>query len=882
MIGVPLLLLAIVLLYLNFADLSGWRDTVAGLASDAIGRELKINGEFQPKIGFTTRVVATNITLANADWSNDPQMVSVDRLAGEINLLSIFFGPITIGDAEIDGARVLFEVDDDGRFNWALGDGKPSESGGGEFEMVIGHALVNDLQLVYAGPDRRPLEAELSKLEITDDSTGMLDLDLAGSFDGSAVAISGRLGTFIGLINANRVEHDLSGRFANAGFSLRGTINDLSSLTGVDGTASASGTELGRIIASFGLDPVIEGPFTIDASVRPSASDSGIDLAVTAGGLSARMTGVVDSLTKPKILDVTVAASGPSIRTVGALTGVADLPDEEFSVSGGVRWEGFPVTFKQVEIAVGENTLSANGVLGAPPQMLGTDFTIQGEGPSLSSLGALAGIDLPHDSFLVSGRVLRVEDGLGIDHVEAHVGRTTLKVDGKVGDPPDYAGTTLTFHAEGPSMAHVKNLFGKELPAEPFAIDGRLVDRSNAIGLEGVSARLGGTTLRVDGALKTEKGLAGSSLRIEAKGPDAAQLSSLLGLNNLPAEAWSVEGGVAILDSGLRLNGVSAAVGSLEAHGDGRLSTTKGLVGTDLQLKGRDPDLSHGISIFGVNGFPRVAATVEGRLRVEAGGYRLDGATGTAGDIDFAADGLIGRSDLDGTAGHVSVHGPRLSSLGPYFRLDGLPPASFSVTGDVRVDGGACTLDGLVAEIDRNRVTFNGTVMPVKGLVGTDVHIEASAADLRQAGRLAAGFTNLPDLPAEPLTLAARLHIDGAGYEIDGLHATLDRAVATVDGRVGPASDLVGTNLTVTADGPSASLFSAFTGVKVPVAPFKVSGRIERSEDLFIFDHVAIRLGGHSVDLHGSLGERPHLIGTDLDLHVSGPGTALIARAHRF
>ena len=323
---------------------------------------------------------------------------------------------------------------------------------------------------------------------------------------------------------------------------------------------------------------------------------------------------------------------------------------------------------------------------------------------------------------------------------------------------------------------------------------------------------------------------------------------------------------------------MSAAVGSLEAHGDGRLSTREGLVGTDLQLKGRDLDLSHGISIFGVNGFPRVAVAVEGRLRVEAGGYRLDGASGTAGDIDVAVDGLIGGSDLDGTVGHVSVHGPRLSSLGPYFRLDGLPPASFSVTGGVRVDGGAYTLEALVAEIDRNRVTFNGTVMPVKGLVGTDVHIEASASDLRQAGRLAAGFTKLPELPAEPLTLAARLHIDDAGYEIDGLHATLDRAVATVDGRVGPASDLVGTNLTVTADGPSASLFSAFTGVKIPVAPFKVSGRIERTEDLFIFDRVAVRLGGHSVDLHGSLGEKPHLIGTDLELHVSGPGTGLIAQ----
>jgi uncharacterized protein involved in outer membrane biogenesis len=877
-IGVPLLLLAIVLLYLNFADLSGWRDTFATAVSDAIGRELKINGEFNPEIGFTTRVVASDITLANPTWSDDPHMVAVDQLAGEVDLLSFLFGPITILDVEITGARVLFEVNTEGRLNWALGSGKPGEGSGREVELVIGHAVVNDLQLAYALPGGQTLQAELAHFEFTDDGTGMLDLDLEGRLEATPLEISGRLGTFIGLINAAAIEHDLTGRFADAEFSLRGTIDDLSSLTGVDGTASASGPELGQITASLGLNPDLNGPFSIEASVKPSASDSDIDLDVTAGGLSARLTGVVDSLTKPKILDVTVAASGPSIRTVGALTGVADLPDEEFSVSGGVRWEGFPVTFKQVEITVGDNTLSADGVLGAPPQMLGTDFTIRGEGPNVSSLGALAGIDLPHDSFSVSGRVARVAKGLEVDRVEARIGRAAITATGTVGDPPDYAGTTLTIHAEGPNIAHFNDLIGIGLPAQAFIIDGRLAQGNDAISLEGVSARLGGTSLRIDGFLRTAKGLTGTSLRIEAKGPDAAQLGALIGLHDLRAEAWSVEGGVAILDSGVRLDGVAAVVGSLEAHGDGLLSTTKGLVGTDLQLRGGDSDLSHGISIFGVKGFPRVAATGEGRLRVEAGGYRLDGATGTAGDIDAAVDGLIGRSDLDGTVGHVSVHGPRLSSLGPYFRLEGLPPASFSVTGDVRVDGGAYTLEGLIAEIERNRVTFDGTVIPVNGLVGTDIHIEASAADLRQAGRLAAGLTKLPDLPAEPLTLATHLQIDDAGYEIDGLRATLDRAVATVDGRVGPASDLVGTNLTVTADGPSISLFSAFTGVTVPEAPFKVSGRIERTEDLFIFDRVAVRLAGYAVDLHGSLGEKPHLIGTDLDLHVSGPGTDLIAQ----
>jgi len=877
-IAVPILLLLLLLLYLNFADLSGWKDTVAQIASDAIGRELRINGEFQPEIGFTTRVVATDITLGNAEWSDDPQMVSVDRLAGEIDLLSVLFGPITIHDVEITGAHVLFEVGSEGRFNWALGGGKPGEGSGGEVELIIRHAAVNDLQLVYAPLDRHTLRAALAHFEFTEDGTGMLDLDLEGSLEEQPIEISGKIGTFIGLINAGAVEHDLRGRFADAEFSLRGGIGDLGSLTGVEGVASASGPELGQITASLGFDSDLNGPFSVEGSAKPSASGSDIDLEASAGGLVAHITGVVDSLTKPKLLDATVTASGPSIRVVGALTGVADLPDEEFSVSGGVRWEGFPITFKQVEITVGANTLSAEGVLGAPPQMMGTDFRIRGKGPNASSLGALAGIDLPREGFSVKGRVVRVEGGLAVETTELRVGRTVIRVDGTVGDSPSYAGTTLGIHAEGPNLALFDRLVGAHLPAQAFVIEGRLAKGEEALKLDGVSARVGSTKLRADGTLKMVKGLVGATLWVDAEGSDATDLRALAGLGDLPGEAWTARGGVTILDSGLRLDGVSATVGSLEAHGDGLLSTTKGFVGTDLQLRGGDPDLSHGISIFGVKGFPRVAANVEGRLRVEAGGYRLDSATGTAGDIDIAADGLIGRSDLDGTVGHVSVHGPRLSSLGPYFRLDGLPPAPFSVVGDLQIDEGTCRLEDLFAEIDRNRVTFNGTVMPVKGLLGTDVQIEVTAPDLGRAGRLTAGFTKLPDLPAEPLTLAVHLRIDEAGYEIDGLHATLDRAVATVDGRFGPASDLVGTNLTVTADGPSASLFSAFSGVTVPEAPFKVSGRLERTEDLLIFDRVAVRLGRHSVDLHGSLGEEPHLIGTDLDLHASGPGTGLIAQ----
>ena len=875
-VAVPVLLVTMALLYVNFADLSGWRDTVAGMVSDSLGRELVINGVFEPDIGLTTSVVAGDIALANADWGSEPRMVSVDRLAFEVELLSLLFGPIRIHSLEIDGANLLLEVAEDGRGNWEF-DTEGGTPDSEPLDIRLGRLAVHHLQLRYrdAASDEA-LDLLLMRLESVGDDDDMHELSLSGRFADQDFGVKGRLGTLSGLLDLGAIEHDLTGHLGEIEFESSGRIADLETLDGSDLVAEVRGDDLIAAGEIFGLRGIGSGPFKMTAGVSPSAEGFELDLDAAAGGMTAEATGTVDALLEPQILDLSVSASGPSIRSVGALTGVADLPDEAFSVSGGVRWEGFPVTFRQVEITVGNNTLSVDGVLGAPPLMMGTDFSIRGQGPDISSIGALVGIDLPRDQFSVGGRVVRVEGGLQVDNVEAQIGRTTFRAEGTVGDPPDYAGTTLKIHAEGPNIADFEDLIGVKLPAEPFVIDGRLAQGEQAIGLEGVSARVGRTTLQIDGHLKTEKGLTGTSVRIRGKGPDAARMAGMAGISGVPAEAWTVAGRLAILDSAYRLEDMTATLGSLTVHADGRVAAASGFVGTDLQLHIEDSDLSHPASFAGITGLPSLPLRIDGRLRVVGAGYRLDGVTASAGDIDVEVAGLIGAApNLDGTVVHLTARGPRLSSLGPFIHQPGLPPAPFSVAGDLRVTGEAYELDTVVAEVDRNRVTLSGTVLPVEGLVGTDLQIEINIPDLGRAGHLAAGFADLPDLPAEPFSVKTRLRIDEAGYEIEDLRATLANAVAAVDGRIGRTPDLVGTDLTIDADGPNASLFTAVSGVTIPVAPFKVRGRFQRTDGGFHFDRVSVQLGDYRAAVNGSLGEPPRWIGTDLELRASGPGLAL-------
>ena len=103
-LALPLLLLLGGVAYVKFADLSGYRETVENAVTEALGRRLTIVGKFEPEVSFSTTVVAEDVTLANAAWSDEPAMIHADRLSISVNLWSVLFGPLRIEDLQIDGA----------------------------------------------------------------------------------------------------------------------------------------------------------------------------------------------------------------------------------------------------------------------------------------------------------------------------------------------------------------------------------------------------------------------------------------------------------------------------------------------------------------------------------------------------------------------------------------------------------------------------------------------------------------------------------------------------------------------------------------------------------------------------------------------------------
>ena len=813
-VGVVLGTLIGLVLYIKFGDLDRHSATVTRLISGALGREIRIGGRFEPSIGLTTTLVAEDVSLANPEWSDEPAMVHADHFAVTFDLLSLFSDEIHIDVVEATGARVVLEVDGEGRASWQFRKPGPPEPGSGKrkrLRLAIDRTRIDDFEFRYHHHEwDDSIDVALTRAEIHSDDAGMMSVDFVGGFDDGPLRITGELGPFNELIAGADVHHDLTGSFGDVEIVTRGRVERLAKLDHVD---------------------------------------------------------------------LSVTASGPDLAAAGSLIKLGDLPEEPFEVSGRMLWSGFPCTFENVEIRVGDNTVSLEGVLGKAPELLDTDFSFDAQGPDLTSLAVLAGVAVPSGSFSATGRVVRLERGIVVEKVDARIGETLLRVEGTLGDPPEYVDTDLQVRLEGPNLSVFRDLVGVDLPRESFEIEGRLGDRGPAISLESVRARLGETRMSVAGTLHLAPGLVGTDLHAIATGPDLAAVALMAGIDELPSEPFRVEGGLGVLANGYALREAEARVGDVTMTAHGKIGPLPEIVGTDLDFRVEGPDLSHVGSLAGRTDLPVESFRVEGGVAVLDSGYELRAIDARVGDLAVKAEGDLGPlPELDGTSLRAEAHLPDLSAVGSYLDRT-LPEVPATVQGFVTVDGSSYHLRDLVVELGAHRLGAEGTLVATKGLIGTDLVLDVAVPDLSEIDRFVAEAENAEPrgLPAQTASFSGRVSVHEEGYRLHDVEVGVRKGVARLDGLIGRPPQFAGTDLTVDAQGPDGLLVEVFTDFELPPSPLDIRGRVERVEQGFRFHDVAVRYGENEARADGMLGEPPKFVGTDLDVRAKGPSLELIA-----
>jgi len=85
------------------ADYNRYKGLIEKAVMDATGRQLEIKGDLTITMSLPPELSVADVTLANAPWGSQPQMVHVRELRVRIRLID---------------TQLLLETDADGQANW--------------------------------------------------------------------------------------------------------------------------------------------------------------------------------------------------------------------------------------------------------------------------------------------------------------------------------------------------------------------------------------------------------------------------------------------------------------------------------------------------------------------------------------------------------------------------------------------------------------------------------------------------------------------------------------------------------------------------------------------------------------------------------------------
>ncbi|WP_137701549.1 AsmA family protein [Marimonas lutisalis] len=181
-------------------------EKIAQVAVDQIraatGRQVSVEGgvelSFYPVLGVRTG----KVTISNADWSDEPLMLSARGLSIGVETGALFRGQVRVKALELVGPEMLLERSRDGRFNWEIERGTGGAGGRG-MAFALDRLEVSDGSLRYVDHSDGSRQ-RFDKLDLTllaPDLAGRAQIELTAHPAGTPVALRGAIDGFLGFLD---------------------------------------------------------------------------------------------------------------------------------------------------------------------------------------------------------------------------------------------------------------------------------------------------------------------------------------------------------------------------------------------------------------------------------------------------------------------------------------------------------------------------------------------------------------------------------------------------------------------------------------------------------------------------------------------------------
>jgi uncharacterized protein involved in outer membrane biogenesis len=758
-------------LYLRNADLSIYEDRIEGVLTTAIGHKVDFDGLFELHFGSSTTLIAEKIKLSNVHWEPESTLLSVEHFSVTVNTWSLISRPIVIEDLDVRGIDVRVKRNAERVTNWKSDKVPDSSKEKTEFNpnlIAFRKVRVEDFSFTFDSPDRsRPIDISLESLTVTPGINDILDLDLRGLADDVPMSADGKIGPWQNLLDGQDITTDLALALGQLRLTIKGTVADITTLSGIEAQMALNGPAIGRIIDIFGLPPLAEGAFQLDANIQSLDAGNEFKLDGNLGEIGILASGSIDKLIGAEKVKLDFNFSGPSTTHVAEVFGITGAPDAPFQVSGDVAMDGRRFQFTGTEARIGSNVVSFSGWLDASQAIPDGDITIGASGPDFSIIGPFTGMkNVPSDPFEISGRIQKSDTIWNFDDFRAVIGENRIVANGEI-RKDGRADAEIKINVSGPDNTFIQALTGLDgFPPKPFDISATIKPHDAGIRLDGATAIFGDNRIDVDGVIGFAPGLTGTNLKIGISGPELGRVALLTDIPYMPSGPFEAGANLRFDSQTLRLYQASASAGGLTASANGAIGIGPNAGTLDLELSLSGPDIAQLMELELLERLSGEQFNLDGRIKKQSSAFELSAVSATIGNLKIGVDGSVDTSG--GTARIVlDVAAPDASVLSKLSGLGDYPAGTVSASGKIERHVDNIEFTDTQAKIGEFQFSANGILSNAPLSNNSDLSFAASGPEISQLG-LPFGISTLP-----AKTFSVSGHVVGipTGFEVDNLVA---------------------------------------------------------------------------------------------------------------
>lgn len=253
LLGIAISVVLVALLVVVLIDWNLMRAPIGRWVSEATGRSFAINGDLSVRLGLPSRIVANDLVLGNAAWSDKPDMLEIKRLDFGLDIYRLLTSGLAFTDIALSSPHVVLEVSRDGVPNWVFND--PPAKQAVSFP-VIDALTVDHGSLIYRDPQ---LDTDLSfaiKTRAGDpkDPALTLEMDGKGRFQGLPTTLHALGGGLLSL-RSEETPYPVkaSGVLGKTRVSIDGMLLDPLSLKGQQLNFTLAGNDLASLFPIIGV-----------------------------------------------------------------------------------------------------------------------------------------------------------------------------------------------------------------------------------------------------------------------------------------------------------------------------------------------------------------------------------------------------------------------------------------------------------------------------------------------------------------------------------------------------------------------------------------------------------------------------------------------------